>query len=120
MYEKILKKFAHFIVIEGSTPNLYLNPFKEEITQENKIIEVINPEKLFNFMKEKKIEINEKEKEEITNIFCSRINGDNNLKYIDHDKFAEKLFELMKNDIDNNNDEDFMKNIQNLEVEGFD
>ena len=52
--EKILKKFAHFIVIEGSTPNLYLNPFKEEINQENKIIEVINPEKLFNFMQEKK------------------------------------------------------------------
>ena len=117
--EKILKKFAHFIVIEGSTPNLYLNPFKEEITQENKIIEVVNPEKLFNFMQEKKIQISEKEKEEITNKFCSEINGNNNLKYINHDKFAEKLFELMKND-DNNYDEDFMKNIQNLEVDGFD
>ncbi len=117
--EKILRKFAHFIVIEGSTPNLYLNPFKEEITQENKIIEVINPEKLFNFMQEKKIQISEKEKEEITNKFCSEINGNNNLKYINHDKFAEKLFELMKND-DNNYDEDFMKNIQNLEVDGFD
>ena len=41
------------------------------------------------------------------------------MKYINHDKFAEKLFELMKND-DNNYDEDFMKNIQNLEVDGFD
>ena len=70
-------------------------------------------------MQEKKIQISENEKDEITNKFCSEINGNNNLKYINHDKFAEKLFELMKND-DNNYDEDFMKNIQNLEVDGFD
>ena len=118
--DKILKQFAHFIVIEGSTPNLYLSPFKEEITEENKTIEVINPEKLFNFMQEKKIEISDKEKEEIINKYCLENVGENNLRYIDLDKLAGRLFELMKKDDNINNDEDFMKNIQNLEIEGFD
>ena len=118
--EKILKQFAHFIVIEGSTPNLYLNPFKEEITQDDKNINVINPEKLFNYMIEKKIEIDEKEKEEIINKYAIKNDINDIGRYIEHDKFAEKLFELMKNDDNINSDEDFLINIKSLEIDGID
>ena len=118
--EKVLKTLAHFIVIEGSTPNLYISNLKEELKEENKIINVINSDKLFEFIQEKKIEINEKEKEEIIKKYGIENNDLYNEKYIDHDKFTEKLFELMKNDDGISNDDDFMKNIKSLEIDGID
>ena len=42
------------------------------------------------------------------------------MQYIDFDKFAEKLFELIKNDDAASNGEDFMKNIKSMEIEGID
>ena len=114
--EKILKNLAHFIVIEGSTPNLYISSLKEEKNS----INVINAEKLFEFIEEKNIQINDKEKEEIINKYGIEIDEKDNEKYIDHDKLSEKLFEYMKNDDGISNDEDFMKNIKSLDIDGID
>ena len=118
--EKVLKNLAHFIVIEGSTPNLYISNLKEELKEEKKIINVISADKLFEFIQEKKIEINEKEKKEIIKKYGIENYEIYNEKYIDHDKFTEKLFELMKNDDGISNDDDFMKNIKSLEIDGID
>ena len=118
--EKIFKNLAHFIVIEGSTPKLYINFLKEEIKDENNTINAINPEKLFKFLQEKKIEINEEEREEIIKKYGIENYEKNNERYIDFDKFNEKLFECMKNDDGLSNDEDFMKNIKSLDIEGID
>ena len=118
--EKMLKNLAHFIVIEGSTPKLYINFLKEEIKNENNIINVINPEKLFKFMEEKNIQINENEKEEIIKRYCIENNERNIKPLIDFDKFSEKLFEYIKIDDGISNDEDFMKNIKSMDIEGID
>lgn len=118
--EKILKNLAHYIVIEGSTPKLYINFLKEEMKDENNTINAINPEKLFKFLEEKKIEINEEEKEEIIKKYGLENNKRNDVQYLDYDKFADKLFECMKSDDGISNDEDFMKNIKSLDIEGID
>ena len=78
------------------------------------------PINFLNLFKKKKIEINEKGKEEIIKRYGIENNEMYNEKYIDHDKLAEKLFELMKNDDGISNDEDFMKNIKSLEIDGID
>ena len=118
--EKILKNLAHYIVIEGSTPKLYINFLKEEMKDENNTFNAINPEKLFKFLEEKKIEINEEEKEEIIKKYGLENNKRNDVQYLDYDKFADKLFECMKSDDGISNDEDFMKNIKSLDIEGID
>ena len=118
--EKILKKLAHFIVIEGSTPKLYINFLKEDIKDENTTINAINPEKLFKFLEEKQIEINEEEKEEIIKKYRLENKSRNMEQFIDYDKFSEKLFECIKSDDGISNDEDFMKNIKSLDIEGID
>ena len=114
--ENVLKNLSHFIVIEGSTPKLYINFLKEEFNS----INVINPEKLFKFLEEKKIQINDLEKEEIINKYGIENNEINTVQYIDFDKFTEKLFELIKNDDITSNGEDFMKNIKSMEIDGID
>ena len=114
--EKVLKSLSHYIIIEGSTPKLYINFLKEEFNS----INVINPEKLFKFLEEKNIQVNEEEKEEIINKYGIENNEVYTVQYIDFDKFAEKLFELIKNDDAASNGEDFMKNIKSMEIEGID
>lgn len=117
--EKIFKKFAHIILIEGSTPYNYISSLKESNNlRDNNSINVINPQKLFNFFEEKKIFLSEEEKNGIIKEYGIKIGG-NNL-FIDHDKLVEKLFENLKNDEGNSNDEDFMKNIKNYDIEGMD
>jgi len=118
--EKILKNLAHYIVIEGSTPKLYINFLKEEIKDDDNTLNAINPEKLFKFLEEKKIEVNEEEKEEIIKKYGLENNERYTVEYIDYDKFADKLFECMKSDDGISNDEDFMKNIKSLDIEGID
>ena len=75
---------------------------------------------MFEFIEEKNIQINDKEKEEIINKYGIEIDEKDNEKYIDHDKLYEKLFEYMKNDDGISNDEDFMKNIKSLDIDGID
>ena len=117
--EQILKNFAHIILIEGSTPYNYISSLKETNNlKDNNSINVINPQKLFDFLEEKKISISEDEKNGIIKEYGIKID-DNNL-FIDHDKLVEKLFENLKNDEGNSNDEDFMKNIKNYDIEGID
>lgn len=118
--EKILKNLAHIIVIEGSTPNIYLSSLKEIIKEENNNIIGINSNKLFHFMEEKNIQINEKEKEEIINKYKIVNKEKNNEEFIDFNLFTEKLFEYMKNDDGISNDDDFMKNIKSLDIDGID
>ena len=71
-------------------------------------------------MEEKKIQINDLEKEEIINKYGIKNNEINTIQYIDFDKFTEKLFELIKNDDITSNGEDFMKNIKSMEIDGID
>ena len=118
--EKVLKNLAHIIVIEGSTPNIYLSSLKEIIKEENNNIIGINSNKLFHFMEEKNIQINEKEKEEIINKYKIVNKEKNNEEFIDFNLFTEKLFEYMKNDDGISNDDDFMKNIKSLDIDGID
>ena len=117
--EKILKNLAHIILIEGSTPYNYISSLKETNNlKDNNSINVINPRKLFKFLEEKKLSVSEDEKNGIIREYGIKID-DNNL-FIDHDKLVEKLFENLKNDEGNSNDEDFMKNIKNYDIEGMD
>ena len=118
--EKIFKNFAHIILIEGSTPSVYINSLKEfvKIGNDNNQTEVINPEKFFDFLVKKNISLSEEEKNEMIKEYGIKI-GDKYL-YIDYDKIVEKVFEYMKNDEGNFNDEDFMKNIKSMDIEGFD
>lgn len=117
--EQILKNFAHIILIEGSTPYNYISSLKETNNlKDNNSINVINPQKLFKFLGEKKISISEDEKNGIIKEYGIKI--DDNSLFIDHDKLVEKLFENLKNDEGNSNDEDFMKNIKNYDIEGID
>ena len=69
-------------------------------------------------MEEKKISVSEDEKNGIIKEYGIKIDDINLL--IDHDKLVEKLFENLKNDEGNSNDEDFMKNIKNYDIEGMD
>ena len=109
--EKVLKNLAHIIVIEGSTPNIYIGSLKETIKDNiNNNINAINSNKLFKFMEEKNIQMNEKEKEEIIKKYKVINEERNDEEYINFDKFSEKLFEYMKNDDGISNDEDFLKN----------
>ena len=117
--EKILKSFAHIILIEGSTPSVYINSLKETLElEENKTIEVINPEKFFNFLENKNLTLTEEEKEQIIKEYGTIIEEEGS--YINYDKIVEKIFYYMKNDEGNSNDEDFMKNIKSMDIEGMD
>jgi hypothetical protein len=118
--EKIFKNSAHIILIEGSTPSVYISSLKEnvKIGQDNEEIEIIIPEKFFNFLENKKISVSEEEKEEIIKEYGIKV--EDKYLYIDYDKIVEKIFEYMKNDEGNSNDEDFMKNIKSMDIEGFD
>ena len=117
--EKILKSLAHIILIEGSTPSVYINSLKESMKLgENKTIEVINPEKFYNFLTNKNISLSEEEKEQMIKEYGIII--ENQSSFIDYDKIVEKIFDYMKKDEGNSNDEDFMKNIKNMDIEGMD
>ena len=118
--EKIFKNFAHIILIEGSTPSVYINSLKElvKIGEDNNQYEVIDPEKFFNFLEKKNISATDEEKNEIIKEYGIKI--EDKYQYIDYDKIVEKIFDYMKNDEGISNDEDFMKNIKSMEIEGFD
>ena len=118
--EKIFKNFAHIILIEGSTPSVYINSLKEmvKIGEDNNQSEVIDPEKFFNFLEKKNISVTDEEKKEIIKEYGIKI--EDKYQYIDYDKIVEKIFDYMKNDEGNSNDEDFMKNIKSMDIEGFD
>ena len=118
--DKIFKNLAHIILIEGSTPNAYISSLKESIKigENDNLTEVIDPEKFFNFLKEKNITLCEEEKEEIIN--QNGIKIEDKYVYIDYEKIIEKIFDYMKNDEGISNDEDFMKNIKSMEIEGMD
>ena len=117
---KILKNLAHIIMIEGSTPSVYINSLKEliKIGEGNKSIEVINVDNFCIFLENKNIHMKEEEKKEIIQKYG--IEGDNNNLYLDYDKIVETVFDFMKNDDENSHDEDFMKNIKSMDIEGMD
>ena len=118
--EKIFKNFAHIILIEGSTPSVYISSLKEsvKIGEGNQEIEVIIPDKFFDFLEKKKITLTKEEKDEIIKEYGIKV--EDKYLYVDYDKIVERVFEFMKNDEGISNDEDFMKNIKSLDIEGFD
>ena len=117
---KIFKKFAHIILIEGSTPSVYISSLKElvKIGEDNdNSIEVINSENFFNFLNNKNVALSEEEKSEIIKKYGTKLED----KFVlDYEKIVGKIFEYMKNDEENSYDEDFMKNIKNMDIEGMD
>ena len=116
---KIWQKLAHKIKLEGSTPSVYFDSLKEVINGKEQNLNVINSEKLFSFLENQEIFINDEEKKELINQL--KIEVDNNSSsFFDFDKVIEKIFEFIKNDRENTNDSDFMKNIKRIEIEGVD
>ena len=119
--ENIFKNLAHIILIEGSTPSVYISSLKEiiNIGEENNSIEVINSAKFFEFLKNRNFTLSEEEKDQIIKQYGIKIEGEG--KYIfEYDKIVDKIFEYMKNDDENLYDEDFLKNIKNMDIEGMD
>ena len=117
---KIFKKFAHIILIEGSTPSAYISSLKElvKIGEDNdNSIEVINSENFFNFLNNKNVALSEEEQSQIIKKYRTKLE---NKFVLDYEKIVGKIFEYMKNDEENSYDEDFMKNIKNMDIEGMD
>ena len=116
---EIWKKLAHKIKLEGSTPSVYIDSLKEVINGKEQNMNVINSEKLFKFLENQEILINDEEKKELINQLKIKVDN-NSSSFFDFDKVIEKIFEFIKNDRENTNDSDFMKNIKRIEIEGVD
>ena len=115
--EKKLKIFVHNIKKEGASPHNYISHLKESININNNSIDVINTEKLKEFLKSKNIELKEDEINLLQNIF--KINDENaeenNYKeYINYNMFGQKLLSIIQNLSDN--DEDFLENIPVMDI----
>ena len=112
--EKVFKKIAHIITIEGSTPSDFISSLKELIIigEDNNKYEVIDPDKFFNFLERKNIPITDKEKNEIIKEFGMKIEDE--YQYFNYDKIEEKIYYYSKNYKGDFNDEDSMKNIKNM------
>ena len=122
--DEIFLKLSKLIVIEGSTSPVYINSIKEEIEDnddKNKKIDVINSEKLFEFLNNKNIIVNDDEKNGIIKKYKIMEDKNNNIFYLDFNKIVEKLFELIQKNDDNMDDnDDFMQKIKNIDIDGLD
>ena len=119
--DKKLKDFVHKIKREGCSPSNYIVNLKESISINNKIFSVINLKNLKKFFKEKNIELDEKDILNLSNMFKlnEEYRGEINIDdFINYEVFIQKLLNIIQND--SNDEEDFLENIPNLEVEGMD
>ena len=116
--EKKLKLIVHKIKTEGGAPANYFSQLKENKNINEKEYEVINVQKLKEFLETKNIELTEEDiyqlKEQFG--FKSENNEDVNLnEYINNENFVQKLLSIIQNESDN--DDNFMENIPKMEFE---
>ena len=116
--EKKLKLIVHKIKTEGGAPANYFSQLKENKNINEKEYEVINVQKLKEFLETKNIELTEEDiyqlKEQFG--FKSENNEDVNLnEYINNENFVQKLLNIIQNESDN--DDNFMENIPKMEFE---
>ena len=116
--EKKLKLVVHKIKTEGGAPANYFSQLKENKNINEKEYEVINVQKLKEFLETKNIELTEEDiyqlKEQFG--FKSENNEDVNLnEYINNENFVQKLLSIIQNESDN--DDNFMENIPKMEFE---
>ena len=108
----------HKIKTEGGAPANYFSQLKENKNINEKEYEVINVQKLKEFLETKNIELTEEDiyqlKEQFG--FKSENNEDVNLnEYINNENFVQKLLSIIQNESDN--DDNFMENIPKMEFE---
>ena len=114
--EKKLKLIVHKIKTEGGAPANYFSQLKEIKNINEREYEVINVQKLKEFLEKKNIELTE---EDINHLkeqygFKSENNEDVNLdEYINNENFVQKLLSIIQNESDN--DDNFMENIPKMD-----
>jgi hypothetical protein len=114
--EKKLKLIVHKIKTEGGAPANYFSQLKEIKNINEREYEVINVQKLKEFLENKNIELTE---EDINHLkeqygFKSENNEDVNLdEYINNENFVQKLLSIIQNESDN--DDNFMENIPKMD-----
>ena len=119
--EKKLKVFVNKIKVEGASPVNYISQLKESINIDNNSMDVINVQKLKEFLNNKKIELNEDEINLLQKIYnIGEVNNDqiNAKEYINYDMFTQKLLNIIQN-ISDNNDENFLDKIPVMEIGGI-
>ena len=116
--EKKLKLILHKIKTEGGAPANYFSQLKENKNINEKEYEVINVQKLKEFLETKNIELTEEDIHQLKEQygFKSENNEDVNLnEYINNENFVQKLLSIIQNESDN--DDNFMENIPKMEFE---
>ena len=116
--EKKLKLIVHKIKTEGGAPANYFSQLKENKNINEKEYEVINVQKLKEFLETKNIELTEEDIHQLKEQygFKSENNEDVNLnEYINNENFVQKLLSIIQNESDN--DDNFMENIPKMEFE---
>ena len=116
--EKKLKLIVHKIKTEGGAPANYFSQLKENKNINEKEYEVINVQKLKEFLETKNIELTEEDIHQLKEQygFKSKNNEDVNLnEYINNENFVQKLLSIIQNESDN--DDNFMENIPKMEFE---
>ena len=116
--EKKLKLVVHKIKTEGGAPANYFSQLKENKNINEKEYEVINVQKLKEFLETKNIELTEEDIHQLKEQygFKSENNEDVNLnEYINNENFVQKLLSIIQNESDN--DDNFMENIPKMEFE---
>ena len=116
--EKKLKLIVHKIKTEGGAPANYFSQLKENKNINEKEYEVINAQKLKEFLETKNIELTEEDIHQLKEQygFKSENNEDVNLnEYINNENFVQKLLSIIQNESDN--DDNFMENIPKMKFE---
>ena len=114
--EKKLKSIVHKIRTEGGTPVNYFSHLKETIAIYRKDYEVINLNKLKEFLKTKNIELSEEEINLLRKDYGLNIEHDEEInidEYIIYENFEQKLLKIIQNESDN--DDNFMENIPKMD-----
>ena len=114
--EKKLKSIVHKIRTEGGTPVNYFSHLKETIDIYRKDYEVINLNKLKEFLKTKNIELSEEEINLLRKDYGLNVEHDEEInidEYIIYENFEQKLLKIIQNESDN--DDNFMENIPKMD-----
>ena len=114
--EKKLKLIVHKIKTEGGTPTNYFSQLKETKKINQNDHEVININKLKEFLSTKNLELNEEEIKLLKKEFGFNIENNEEIdsdEYINYENFEQKLLTIIQNESDN--DDNFMENIPKMD-----
>ena len=115
-FEKKLKLIVHKIKTEGGAPANYFSQLKENKNINGKDYEIINVQKLKEFLDTKKIELTEEDINNLKKEYGIKLENieDTNLdEYINNENFVQKLLNIIQNESDN--DDNFMENIPKMD-----